>query len=184
MAASSMASKSISANFLSASLTVRRGQGGVSDALVDDRYATAPCDAVRWGSAAAVMICDGRTSRRTFLALSAAGASVGLLPKGKRAVAAGSIFLSPDVAQTLALRNVMKREDTLALLSDREFEILRLLALGHSIRDIAEKLCLTYKTIANYQSSIRQKLGADTSVQLIRIATEHGLLAANGRASG
>ena len=101
-----------------------------------------------------------------------------------RAVAAGNIFLSPDVAQTLALRNVMKREDTLALLSDREFEILRLLALGHSIRDIAEKLCLTYKTIANYQSSIRQKLGADTSVQLIRIATEHGLLATNGRASG
>jgi DNA-binding NarL/FixJ family response regulator len=78
----------------------------------------------------------------------------------------------------------MKREDALALLSDREFEILRLLALGHSIRDIAEKLCLTYKTIANYQSSIRQKLGADTSVQLIRIATEHGLLASNGLASG
>lgn len=101
-----------------------------------------------------------------------------------RAVAAGSIFLSPDVAQTLALRNVMKREDTLALLSDREFEILRLLALGHSIRDIADKLCLTYKTIANYQSSIRQKLGADTSVQLIRIATENGLLPTNGRANG
>jgi two-component system, NarL family, invasion response regulator UvrY len=98
-----------------------------------------------------------------------------------RAVAAGSSFLSPDVAQTLALRNVMKREDALALLSDREFEILRLLALGHSIRDIAAKLCLTYKTIANYQSSIRQKLGADTSVQLIRIATEHGLSVANGQ---
>ncbi len=101
-----------------------------------------------------------------------------------RAVAAGSIFLSPDVAQTLALRNVLKREDALGLLSDREFEILRLLALGHSVRDIAEKLCLTYKTVANYQSMIRQKLGADTPTQLIRIADENGLLSGSSRANG
>jgi two-component system invasion response regulator UvrY len=101
-----------------------------------------------------------------------------------RAIAAGQIFLSPDVAQTLALRNVLKREDALDLLSDREFEILRLLASGRSVRDIAERLCLNYKTIANYQSIIRQKLGADTSVQLIRIATENGLLADSGGAIG
>jgi DNA-binding NarL/FixJ family response regulator len=101
-----------------------------------------------------------------------------------RAVAAGQIFLSPDVAQTLALRNVLKPEDALDLLSDREFEILRLLASGRSVRDIAERLCLNYKTIANYQSIIRQKLGAETSVQLIRIATENGLLSDNGRPTG
>ena len=58
------------------------------------------------------------------------------------------------------------------------------LAPGHSVRDIAATLCLTDKTIANDQSSIRHKLGADTSVQLIRIATEHDLLAANGGAIG
>ena len=94
-----------------------------------------------------------------------------------RAVAAGDIFLSPDVARSLALRNVLKREDGLSLLSDREFEILRLLALGHSIRDIAEKLCLNYKTVANYQWIIRQKLGADSPMQLLRIAADNGLLA-------
>lgn len=98
-----------------------------------------------------------------------------VLVEAVRAVAAGNVFLSADVAQTLALRNVLKREDALMLLSDREFEILRLLALGHSVRDIAEKLRLTFKTVANYQSSIRQKLGADNSVQLIRIAAENGL---------
>jgi DNA-binding NarL/FixJ family response regulator len=97
-----------------------------------------------------------------------------------RAVASGDIFLSPDVARSLALRKVLKREDALSLLSDREFEILRLLASGHSVRDIAERLCLNYKTVANYQWNIRQKLRADTSVQLVRIAKENGLCVDNG----
>ncbi len=101
-----------------------------------------------------------------------------------RAVAAGDIFLSPDVARSLALRKVLKREDALSLLSDREFEILRLLASGHSVRDIAERLCLNYKTIANYQWIIRQKLRADTPVQLVRIAKENGLCADSGGAIG
>jgi DNA-binding NarL/FixJ family response regulator len=99
-----------------------------------------------------------------------------VLVNAVRAVAAGSIFLSPDVAQTVALRNVLDVEDALKVISDREFEVLRLLALGHTVREIAEKLSLTYKTVANYQSSIRQKLGADNSVQLIRIAEEYGLI--------
>ena len=68
-------------------------------------------------------------------------------------------------------------EDALRLLSDREFEILRLVAEGHSLQDIAGRLSLAYKTIANYQSIIKQKLGIDTSVQLIRFAAENGLLA-------
>jgi DNA-binding NarL/FixJ family response regulator len=100
-----------------------------------------------------------------------------VLVNAVRAVAAGSIFLSPDVAQSVALRNVFDADGALKLISDREFEVLRLLALGHTVREIAEKLSLTYKTVANYQSSIRQKLGADNSVQLIRIAGEYGLIA-------
>jgi len=104
-----------------------------------------------------------------------------VLVNAVRAVAAGSIFLSPDVAQTVALRNVLDAEDALKVISDREFEVLRLLALGHTVREIAEKLSLTYKTVANYQSSIRQKLGADNSVQLIRIAEEYGLIVRTDR---
>ena len=96
-----------------------------------------------------------------------------------RSVARGEVFLSADVAQTLAMHTVLKREDALRLLSDREFEILRLVAEGHSLQDIAGRLSLAYKTIANYQSIIKQKLGIDTSVQLIRFAVENGLLAAD-----
>ena len=96
-----------------------------------------------------------------------------------RSVARGEVFLSADVAQTLAMHTVLKREDALRLLSDREFEILRLVAEGHSLQDIAGRLSLAYKTIANYQSIIKQKLGIDTSVQLVRFAAENGLLAAD-----
>ena len=96
-----------------------------------------------------------------------------------RSVARGEVFLSADIAQTLAMDTVLRREDALRLLSDREFEILRLVAEGHSLQDIAGRLSLAYKTIANYQSIIKQKLGIDTSVQLVRFAAENGLLAAD-----
>ena len=94
-----------------------------------------------------------------------------------RTVARGERFLSPDIAYTLALQGVSGRNTALDALSTREFEIVRLLAMGHSVKTIAEKLCLNYKTVANHQSNIRQKLGAQTPVQLIQIATENGLLA-------
>jgi two-component system, NarL family, invasion response regulator UvrY len=93
-----------------------------------------------------------------------------------RAVARGEKFLSPDIAQTLALHGVAGRETALDGLSAREFEIARLLALGHSTREIADRLCISYKTVANHQSAIRQKLGAQTPAQLLRIAAQNGLL--------
>jgi len=100
-----------------------------------------------------------------------------LLVRAVRTVAAGETFLSPDIAHALALRGVFGRDDdALRALSDREFEIVRLLALGLSIRDIAERLCLNSKTVSNYQSLIRNKLGAQTPAQLLRIAARHGLV--------
>jgi two-component system invasion response regulator UvrY len=94
-----------------------------------------------------------------------------------RTVARGDVFLSPDIAQTIALRTISGGGDALRTLSDREFEIVRLLAHGHSVRQIAAMLCLNYKTVANYQSLIKQKLKADTAVDVVRIATQSGLLA-------
>ncbi len=93
-----------------------------------------------------------------------------------RTVARGELFLSPDIARTLALQRVSGNDTALAALSRREFEIVRLLAKGHSVRAIAGKLCLNYKTVANHQSNIRQKLGAETATHLIRIAMQNGLL--------
>lgn len=85
-----------------------------------------------------------------------------------RAVAQGRRFLSPDIAQGLALRQVPVAGDAAHGLSAREFEILRLLVDGKAVKEIAETLGLSPKTVANHQSIIRQKLGADTAVQLLR----------------
>ena len=92
-----------------------------------------------------------------------------------RAVAAGETYLSRDVAQTLALKNVKDPNAGLAALSAREFEIMRLLVAGDTVATIAEKLGLSYKTIANHQSSIRAKLGAENAAQLRAIAERNGL---------
>jgi DNA-binding NarL/FixJ family response regulator len=100
-----------------------------------------------------------------------------VLVEAVRAVARGEIYLSPDIARSVAVRALGGHDDVLAALSDREFEIARQLAQGRSVREIAELLCLNYKTVANYQSAIRQKLGADTAVKLVRIVARDGLAA-------
>jgi DNA-binding NarL/FixJ family response regulator len=99
-----------------------------------------------------------------------------------RAVARGEIFLSRDIAQTLALRNLLDGDAALKSLSTREFEILRMLVTGETLAAIAGKLGLSYKTVANHQSAIRQKLGAQTAVDLLRIAQRSGLVPADGGA--
>ena len=64
----------------------------------------------------------------------------------------------------------------LKLLSAREFEVFRLLAIGHSVEEISETLNLNWKTVANYQSIVKQKLGVESTVQMARIAISHGLI--------
>lgn len=90
-------------------------------------------------------------------------------------IARGKKYISADIAQELALRNVAADSAAMDGLSAREFEVLRLLVKGQSVRDIAQTMGLTPKTVANHQSAIKQKLGADTAVQLLRIAGKLGL---------
>ena len=100
------------------------------------------------------------------------------MPAGRR------MLLSPppikQLAQTLALRNLQAGGTALGVLSDREFEVLRMLALGEPLGVIADRLGLSQKTVANYQSSIRQKLGAQTPAQLLRIAARFGVVSDAG----
>ncbi len=109
-----------------------------------------------------------------------------ILVDAVRAVAQGEVFLSRDIAQTLALKNLRNEDAALKALSPREFEIMRLLAGGHSLDAIAGKLGLSYKTVANHQSAIRQKIGAQSALDLLRIAQQHGVVppAADGTSGG
>lgn len=97
-----------------------------------------------------------------------------------RAVARGERYISADMAQSLALQAVDMQSGSdgrgvLANLSHREFEVMRLLVAGDTLTAIAEKLQLSYKTVANHQSAIRQKLGVETHVQLLKLAEQQGL---------
>ena len=86
-----------------------------------------------------------------------------------RAALEGRRFIEPDVAQELALRHASVG-GRLDQLSGRELEILRLLAEGRSLTEIASALSVSYKTIANTASLMRAKLGTNRMADLIRLA--------------
>jgi DNA-binding NarL/FixJ family response regulator len=91
------------------------------------------------------------------------------------AVARGERYLSPDVQRVMAQHASSEAKSIVATLTAREFEVLRLLARGDTVRHIGAKLGLSEKTVANHQSAIREKLGARNGVQLARVAAELGL---------
>lgn len=92
------------------------------------------------------------------------------------AVAAGRRFLSADIARRLALAAHEPEQTALDALSPREFEIFRLLAAGLTPHDIAARLNLSAKTVANYGSLIRARLGVTSSAELARLAIRLGVV--------
>jgi DNA-binding NarL/FixJ family response regulator len=99
----------------------------------------------------------------------------GVLVEAVHTIASGKKYLSAAVAQALALRADALDAAGSNGLSAREFEVLRQLVLGHSINEIARSMGINPKTVSNHQSVIRQKLGADSAVQLLSIAKKLGL---------
>jgi two-component system, NarL family, invasion response regulator UvrY len=91
------------------------------------------------------------------------------------AVSRGERYVSPDVATNIARSAAQPGKSQIEALSPREFEVLRLLVQGETVRSISEKLGLSEKTVANHQSTIREKLGARNSAQLARLAAQIGV---------
>jgi DNA-binding NarL/FixJ family response regulator len=98
-----------------------------------------------------------------------------LLIDAVRCVAGGRRYLSPDVEQAMTKQSSAATHLAQAL-STRELEVLRMLTQGYGIEEIGERLGLSPKTAANHQSSIKQKLGAHSALQLILIAQQFGLI--------
>lgn len=92
-----------------------------------------------------------------------------------RRVAAGQRYIEHAIAQELALQNLHALAPPLQRLSPRDFEILRLLGEGSSLRQIADAIGVSYKTVANNCSQIKLKLGAARTADLVRIAMQNGL---------
>jgi DNA-binding NarL/FixJ family response regulator len=97
-----------------------------------------------------------------------------VLVDGVRAVADRARYLSPDISDALTFRATLQEGPPGRQLSAREFEVLRLLAQGYTLPIIAERLGLSRKTVANHQSVIRQKFGANNGVQLAQMACHLG----------
>jgi RNA polymerase sigma factor (sigma-70 family) len=90
------------------------------------------------------------------------------------AILAGGTAIEKDIQREMAIRDMME-DAYLKPLSERDLEILRLLAAGNTLSEIAEKLGVAYKTVANTLSRIKEKLGVGQTSDLIRIAVSRGL---------
>ena len=92
-------------------------------------------------------------------------------------VASGKKFISPEVSQLLADRVSERMPDTPhELLSNREFQVLRLIASGKRLSEIAESLSISPKTVSVYRARILEKLGVKNNVEVAHYVTQHGLM--------
>ena len=89
-----------------------------------------------------------------------------------KTVANGGRYLHPEMARRIAFLRADPGPDAVSHLSARELEILRLLAAGRTMAEIADALDVSYKTIANNCTQLKQKLGARSAMDLMRIALD------------
>ena len=93
-----------------------------------------------------------------------------------RRVAGGHTYIEHEIAEGLVFSNLRMPMHPLDDLSSRDLEMLRLLAQGRTLPQIADTLGIAYKTAANSSSRIKTKLGASGTADLIRIAIRSGLV--------
>ena len=108
--------------------------------------------------------------------LTKAGLSDEMLPAVRRVLAGGkyvSAALAEHMAATLGNPRAQAPHEAL---SPRELEVLRLVAVGRTIKEIAANLLLSEKTIATYRTRVSDKLGVSTNVELARYALQNGLV--------
>src|SRR5246127_3815114 len=95
-----------------------------------------------------------------------------LFVKAVRKVAAGEKFISPHLAEAVTFAGAAIKASPATQVNARELEILRFLGRGDKIVEIASALGISYKTVANTTSLLKQKLGAQNHSDLVRLAVE------------
>jgi DNA-binding NarL/FixJ family response regulator len=94
-----------------------------------------------------------------------------------REVAAGGRYVNPALGARLVAAEADERARAEAdPLSDREREVLRLLALGHTNQEIAKMLYISVRTAETHRAHIMQKLHLESRADLVRYALANGLL--------
>ena len=93
-----------------------------------------------------------------------------------RKVASGGAFISTGVAEQLAMGSMLGSSCSAhERLTDREFEVFRLIAAGLSVTDSAGRLNLSAKTISTHKANLMQKMSLHNQSELIRYAIKHGV---------
>jgi DNA-binding NarL/FixJ family response regulator len=100
------------------------------------------------------------------------------LVQAVRKIMADGKYIRPSVADLLAtqLQQGDVNQPPHARLSDREFQVLGLIAHGKTVPHIAEELCLSVKSVSTYRARIMEKLHLNSTADLTRYALEHRLI--------
>lgn len=129
-----------------------------------------------------VTICNNDLYPARLMQLGAAGyltkgASMDEMVQAIRAVHAGQRYISPEIASRLAFRHVANvSESPFDKLSERELQVMLMITMGLQVHEIAERLCLSPKTINSYRYRIFEKLKVKNDVELTLLAVRNGLI--------
>ncbi len=91
-------------------------------------------------------------------------------------VSKGEMFIEYDLVMSLALNAQDVSDDRLRELTQREFEVFVMLARGESNSLIAEKLSISTKTVSNYVTTLKSKLGISSTAELVHLAVDAGVI--------
>jgi DNA-binding NarL/FixJ family response regulator len=137
----------------------------------------------RVAPAAKVLMLSSQASPSTVREALTAGAA-GYITKGRpdadvlaaiRSVAAGTRYVEPELGAQLVVADSVPE---LEPLSDRERDVLQLLALGYMNQEIGKKLYISVRTVDTHRAHIMRKLGLGTRAELVLFALAHGLIGA------
>ncbi|CAD6562765.1 response regulator [Paraburkholderia sabiae] len=93
-----------------------------------------------------------------------------------RKLTEGGRFIDPKLVDAMVFETQRGDVPPHEVLSDREFQVLQMLAAGGSINEIADACSLSAKTISTYKTRLMQKLGLSNNVEMIRYSVRHGLI--------
>ena len=93
-----------------------------------------------------------------------------------RAVRRGEVYIHPALTRALLTAEATPQaEEPVEPLTQRELEVLKLVALGYTTAEIGAQLSLNARTVEHYRANLKDKIGVRTRAELTRYAAEHGL---------
>lgn len=121
-------------------------------------------------------ILPGRVLKAGAMGYVTKGSGVSEMTHAISEVTAGRRYVSPDIAQKMLSESLDGEKSPFEGLSERELQVMLMMMDGARINDVAEKLCLSPKTVSTYRYRIYEKLDITNDMELIKMALEHGIV--------